>query len=279
MLNSIKKIAREIITKEQKKVAYDLINRSLQPFSPSLSKKLILILGCQRSGTTLTFLILNTHPKIIGFDETQCNFDYPDAITLLKNSAKSFLLCYKLPTKTADLQYISKHFPQAKIIWPLRHPFAVISSMQSLILLKQRNWIDKCGKNELKKLAYLFPDILSLDLDKLDNISIGAHIWNYKNMLIQKFQDYGLDVFAFQYEDLLEKPEKTILQIVDFIGLDWSDNLINHHKYYQDHQKYAGGTKGNRPIDDSRKQPELILSNGEQELITSLCFNWEHPTF
>ena len=35
-----------------------------------MKNKPILVLGCQRSGTTLLNLILDSHPQIHGFDET-----------------------------------------------------------------------------------------------------------------------------------------------------------------------------------------------------------------
>ena len=60
----IRGISKSTLTPSTKDLLRDVVN--LRVFSPSLSDHLLLILGTQRSGTTLSLLMLQAHPNIIG---------------------------------------------------------------------------------------------------------------------------------------------------------------------------------------------------------------------
>lgn len=274
LINSLKNSVTKNLNNNQTRLIRNLVE---PPFLYSqLSKQSILILGCQRSGNTLTFLILNSHPQVKGIDETETNYSFPHQSILYRNSINNYLTCFKLPNQTFKFKYITQHYPQTKIIFPIRNPYSVISSMRSFAIQTktiQKNWLNCFAKKELLKLdSSFFPDILSLDLDSLDEISLGAYLWNYKNMALDKYKKAGFDIFVFKYEDLLDNPRKVITKILDFANLDWDDIVLNHQKYYEgDEKRYPGGTHGNRPINISKKKRKLNLSKDEIELITSIC--------
>lgn len=273
LLNSLKNSVTKNLTINQTRLLRNIIE---PPFLYSqLSKRSALILGCQRSGTTLTFLILNSHPQIKGIDETQSNYSFPHQSFLYRYAKNDNLVCLKLPNQTFNLKYITQHFPQAKIIWPVRNPYMVISSMRSFIVegkKKQGNWLDFYVKEELIGLSNFLPAILSLDLDNLDNISLASHLWNYKNLALEKYRQAGLDTFVFRYEDLLDNPRKVIDENLNFLGLVWDDVVLNHHTYYSGHTKrYPGGTRGDRPINRSYKKRKPNLTQQEIRTVSSIC--------
>jgi hypothetical protein len=138
---------------------------------------------------------------------------------------------------------------------------------------KQGNWLNCFAKEELLGLdADFLPDISALDVDSLDEVSLGAYIWKYKNMALKKYQKLGFDVFTFKYEELLNNPQKVIRKILYFLDLDWDNIVLNHQQYYRDDQKrYPGGTSGNKAINLANQKQKPNLSEGEIKSITSIC--------
>ena len=132
-------------------------------FCRILSSRVIIVLGCQRSGTTLLYMLITAHSKITGKDESESNYDFPKAINLLVSFWNSKLICYKLPNKTHDLDLIIQRFPSAKVLWIERDPLAFISSMKSLRFNKYngQNWLEAYGYRVFKRQAILFPEISS----------------------------------------------------------------------------------------------------------------------
>ena len=242
----------------------------------SRSKDSVLILGCQRSGTTLTYLIFNSHPQVRGIDETETGYSFPHQSVLYRNSRQNYLTCLKLPNQTFNFDYIRQHFPQTKIVVPMRDPYQVVDSMRSFeIQNKQRqgNWLNFFAKSELLRLGNsFFPEIFALDLDRLDEISLGAYVWKYKIMAIEKYKRSGFKTLVFKYEELLKNPHRVIGNILNFTDLAWDDIVLNHQNYYDgDSKRYPGGTRADRPIDTSNKKRQLNLSPSQIDSITSIC--------
>lgn len=272
-LRSFKNSITSKLTKKQTKFLRNLIE---PPFLySSLSKNSVLILGCQRSGTTLTYLIFNSHPQVKGIDETATGYSFPHQSVLYGNSLKNYLTCLKLPNQTSNFDYIASHFPQTKIVIPIRNPYRVLASMRAFKIetkTKSGNWLDYFAKDELLELSTFFPEIKSLDVNQLNKIEIGAYVWKYKNLAIVKYREAGFKVFAFKYENLLKNPRSVIGKILDFTDLEWDDIVLDHQKYYDgDDKKYPGGTQGNRPIKRANKDSKLNLSSSEIKLINSIC--------
>lgn len=158
----------------------------------------------------------------------------------------------------------------------MRDPYQVVASMRSFAIKnnkKQGNWLSCYGRDELVRLGTnLFPEILALDLESLDEVALGAYIWKYKNLAIEKYKQAGFDVFIFKYENLLDNPRQVISKILDFVSLGWDNIVLNHQKYYDgDEKSYPGGTRGDRPINVLNKKRQLNLSKREIESITSIC--------
>lgn len=273
MAATLKNLVSKNLTDKQKYILRNWVN--FRFLSPPLSKSLVLILGCQRSGTTLTLLMLQAHPQIQGYDEShshcQSPFPFPHSASLFYHNLRKTLVCFKLPGHVFQLNYFLQYFPHTKIVWPVRHPYSTISSMR-LLENAEGSWINRCAKQELKGIIPLFPEIETLNVDSLDDVSLGAYVWKYKNMAISLFKDRGLNVFDFRYEDLLENPRQTMAKLLEFLELDWSEDVLNFEKSQSASKGYAGKTRGDQPLNKSRKAPNLNLAEEDTQKINSICY-------
>lgn len=233
-----------------------------------LSSKLIFVLGCQRSGTTLAYMLLTAHPRITGKNENESHFSFPKKGELLINCLLGRLTCFKLPTKTPKLSLITRKFPLAKILWITRNPLSVVSSMKSLSMnRKGENWLEVCGISELKRHAKLFPEINNIDFEKMDQVALGAYIYRYKMMTRVKYENSRLKTFVINYESLVENPKKTLSTILESIGLSWSERILQHEQVH----KGKAYNIGDRPLDKTRIEPELCLNGKEIEIINHIA--------
>ncbi len=238
-------------------------------FSWLLSTRLILILGCQRSGTTLTHMLISSHPKIDGKDESEIGFDFPNWKFLICSFLKGHYLSCKLPTKTPELESIIHKFPHATVVWVTRNPLSVVSSMKTLKIGDTTNWLQKHGKSELLRHGKIFPELMAIDFERTDQISLGAYIWKYKLKTRQLYTDSPLRNFSFVYEDLVANPKKEITPMLKDLELNWNDKILNHEEVHRG-KRYPGRTIGSRPIDQSRINPTLNLDEDEIKRVRSI---------
>ncbi|OGW76815.1 MAG: hypothetical protein A3J52_02635 [Omnitrophica bacterium RIFCSPHIGHO2_02_FULL_49_9] len=236
-----------------------------------LSRNVIFILGCQRSGTTLCYMMLTSHPRITGLNEDESGNRYPTWRQILKNTLGGQRTCYKLIVKVGDLKNIQTWFPQAKIVWMIRHPYSVISSMKSLLIKEEgKNWIDGYGIRELDRLKPLFPEINQLDVEHLDNISKGAYVWNYKAIAIADYAKAGYKENILRYEELLKEPECAMKNVLRPIGVGWSPEVLRHEKHHAG-KRYDGGTSGDKPLEINRSAFTHDLNPDEIQKINAIC--------
>jgi len=205
---------------------------------------LFFILGCQRSGTTLTRLILESHSKVTCLDEYSC-YDY----LLTKNDMlleKSENLCLKTPLLTEQFNepfftdpsldfIIHNKYQKNKKIFMIRD---VRDTIASMIFLKQNtsNWFEIWPKQYLEFWKYTIPefkkkyddDMKKIEKSKNPLFSLASFYWKYKN---EKLFDYDTKniVLTMEYETLVQNPKSSILKIIEFLGLEWEDNLLKHH--------------------------------------------------
>ncbi len=234
-----------------------------------LSSKLILILGCQRSGTTLTYMLISSHPKIDGKNENETGYDFPNWKSLIRSFLKGHYFSCKLPTKTPELESIIHRFPHATVVWVTRNSLSVVSSMKALKMDSKTNWLQNYGEIELLRHSKLFTEIMAIDLERADQISLGAYIWKYKLKTRQLYIDSQLRTFPLDYEDLVANPRKEIVPMLKDLGLDWDDKILVHEEVHRG-KRYPGNNVGDRRIDQSRINPTLILDEDEIKRVRSI---------
>ena len=227
-----------------------------------------MVLGCQRSGTTLAFLMLTAHPRMVGLDELDSTGALPPWPVLLANAAAGKKTVFKLPRRSTQAELIAERFHGAHLIWMVRHPLAVVSSMRRLPGEEEQNWIQSYAAGELEYARQFFPEIG--DTGCLDEIELGANVWKYKNMALARFRQRGMNPMVVRYEALLEQPREIMSGVLAQIGLPWSEHVVEHWKHHGQ-RTMIGGTRTDNPIDRSRLQPELALTPEERGRVLDIC--------
>jgi len=201
---------------------------------PISSSAPIVIGGCHRSGTTLLRVLLGRHPKIAGgaestvflsrisspneigglFDmdpgtiadwQRQCRsqvafIDRFQAAVLAAEGKE--IWAEKTPGNVLRFDFVRRHFPNARLIHIVRDGRDVVCSM------RRQRWPKPCGKPgsaaELRRCA------------------------EYWARYVTTGQRFAADPLYFElhYEDLVRNPERVLRELLKFIGLEWSDELL-----------------------------------------------------
>ena len=224
----------------------------------------ILITGCQRSGTTLMGLILDSHHKIQHTDEDSFN------INSLEENTK-FIHSYKLPQEAVNFPFITQQLKPDKIIWMVRNPFDVTRSMLNLHIKRNRTstepWAATFAHKEINKaLQYLPYSTTQEIMDTIEEyrktlsqmsyrdtsngmIIAAATCWSIKQLALKEYKRLNLDFKVIHYEDLVTHPEVILKDCCDFLNIEWNENLLKHHELHKGSS--IGNTKNDRAIDSS----------------------------
>lgn len=229
------KYRRSVVSDRQRWGAVD-VSRWTHPKPLYPNKQLTFLVGFPRSGTTLLDTILRSHPEIKVFEEKPLvramedeigsaaslgNFDELSEREVLKLQEVYFramnqhddigddasVLIDKLPLNIRRVGFIHRVFPQAKFILALRHPCdCVLSSFMQDFELNDAmaNFLT------LENSAQLYADIFELWSSYRDRLSLNVH--------------------TIKYEDLVQDLEGSCKPLIEFLGLDWDDNLKNYQQ-------------------------------------------------
>lgn len=207
------------------------------------------ILGCQRTGTTMMRLILDSHPDIHCFDEWKgysalLNEDY-------SNSKNAKLIGFKCPNWTSLFLKSDQHYQMLKsypIIFMLRDVRGCVASMLKLktgngTYLKgiEKNWASKPTEEILKAKTQTFPEY-----------RVAALYWKEQTSQYIEMIKRGLSVLPIHYEQFVQFPESHLKIICDFLQVPWNDMLMRHHEFYHDETpggKAVGETALDRSVD------------------------------
>jgi hypothetical protein len=249
----------------------------------------ILITGCQRSGTTLMHLILNSHPEIVSIDEA--HYIPNQHQNYLNNPDYGPNVAFKLPTTAHNIKSLTQH--RGKIIWMLRDPRDVVCSMLKLVI---NAYNVKCpwachpagSGAEIYHSASTICEYLKEPLESLlqdyypiavkpteirnrhDAIVAGALCWELKNRLLQIYQQEGIDFHLLSYDALIASPQTVLLEVVEYLELPWNDDMLRHHQLHNGMS--TGNTDNTRPIDPkNNKKWQSFFSDEEVELVMSYC--------
>lgn len=201
----------------------------------------IILAGCQRSGTTLLRVILDSHPHIACGPETSLltggyvphklatRFELPeeeiwrwhDQATDHAHFVELFFSQYaksrgkirwaeKTPQNIRHLDYITRHFPAAKIIHVLRDGRDVVCSIRTHPKYRVVNGqqIDTGIRRPLEPCIRCW----------LDDTAAGMK-WRGDTRYCE-----------VRYEDLIADPEPVLRRLCDFIKEPWDVALLEHHR-------------------------------------------------
>jgi len=192
-----------------------------------ISERPIFIVGMMRSGTSLVEQILSSNPDIFGAGELpyigdqvitlqnispkistynieQLNYSaqrYLEKVDILNSHTKYFV--DKLPINFLNIGYIWLMFPGALIIHCQRDPLDTCLSCYF-----QNFFMTQRYTNSLETLGQFYLDY--------------SRLMDHWKAIFQHF------IYDVRYEDLVSSPEDEIRKLVQFTGLPWNDNYLDH---------------------------------------------------
>ena len=208
----------------------------------------IFIVGCQRSGTTLLRLMLDSHPNISCGPETRFLQDFAkltseswDRLSLygfpksywLDKSAEffdSFQTEYaksrgkgrwadKTPRYALSLGYINELFPTCQIVHVIRDGRDVVASHR-----------DRWGYWSAVKAAEKWPRYIKAARRVGDRLPDDRY-------------------FEVHYEDVVLDTEKTLRQLLGFLGEQWDEAVLHHDEAEHDvagrYEQFSGERRAN----------------------------------
>lgn len=237
------------------------------------SKNLIIIVGCQRSGTTLLGQVLGSHDETFLVDESDGLYKWFEAwinclpcqsslnVATIKKAAQKYtdkrsqfasindLSGYKMVLKAPNLTFayseISLLSAKPIIVFVTRDVRGVVASMLKLPHIIDRQF-EFFQKN--KFIVNSFHKELALIKNSKAPLHIkAAIIWKIKNKLFYEFSKKDLNPFLVNYEKLVEVDNLLYEQLVHHCNLGLSESLMNHHSLMTGHG--PGNTLRKRKID------------------------------
>jgi hypothetical protein len=200
----------------------------------------IFIVGCQRSGTTLLRLMLDSHPRISCGPETRFLED------LAKVTEENW-------TRLAHYGY-----PQQYWLNAVARFFGTIQSDYARSRGKAR-WADKTPRYALSLdfIDRLYPrcQVVHVVRDGRDVVASHRHRFGYAAAMkaAEKWPRYVQAARAagekmmpgryheLRYENLVADPEGTMRALLEFLGEEWDDAVLHHEEHPHDvADKYAG---------------------------------------
>ena len=132
---------------------------------------------------------------------------YFNQIESYKKNKNKKITIDKMPLNLVHVGEILRFFPNAKFILALRHPYDCVLScfMQNFML------------------NHAMANFLNLD-DTLKLYDLTMSLWKkYTNV-------FKIDHHLIRYEDVVSNFKKTIGDLLKFLNVKWSDNVIEFYK-------------------------------------------------
>ncbi|MGH8496468.1 MAG: tetratricopeptide repeat-containing sulfotransferase family protein [Gammaproteobacteria bacterium] len=196
----------------------------------------VFLMGFPRSGTTLTDLLLDGHPRIrtleekptldavIAFLEKNHAAGFPGALPVLSGTdieelrevyfgelerhierQPGMLIVDKLPIRTVHAGLIWRLFPQARIVFSLRHPCDVCLS----------------GFMQQFYLTDAFANFFTLE----DTVLIYDKVMRLWQLYVSTLKP---EHHVVRYERLIDDLESETRRLIHFLGLPWDDAALDY---------------------------------------------------
>jgi tetratricopeptide (TPR) repeat protein len=196
----------------------------------------VFILGMPRSGTTLVEQILAAHPHVVGAGELDDigqtaaalrgtidpESTYPEVVTL----ASSALLDERAQQYLEKLERLGGG--ALRVTDKMPHNFLHIGLIQ---LLLPRARIIHCRRDPLDTcLSCYFHDFTGRHPYAYDLGHLGFYYREYERLMEHWRKLLGPHLLEIQYEDLVADLEGVSRKMVDYCGLEWSDDCLRFYE-------------------------------------------------
>jgi cytochrome c-type biogenesis protein CcmH/NrfG len=206
------------------------------PPAPERDPAPVFIVGMPRSGTSLTEQILASHPGVFGAGEREAlnrlvrevqtpfpgprfHLKNPDALTAraIERMGRTALrdlkalapaaarIIDKNPVNYLHLGLISRLFPGARVLHCVRDP------------------MDTC-------LSCYFHNLAGADVMAGDLALMGRWYVAYRGVMDHWKRVLDLPIMDVVYEEMVEDQEGVTRRVVEFLGLDWQEEMLNFHE-------------------------------------------------
>ena len=263
-------------------------------------RRMVFVVGCQRSGTTLTGQILGAHPNAVLIDEpdgsmrwmratfesgasptaslqrwrslrsARANYKNPrERFTLLGRVRKQIShLILKSPNLTFFSRQIAARYPGSPVVYLVRDVRDVVASVSHTrpeILESQTERI-----RARPELFERFPKETELLFDPgTPAYARTAAMAVIKMSLGEDFQRVGLPTMRVRYEDLVSEPQRWVPRLLAHVGLPVASEPLAHHRTLDG--VGPGGTLRSRAIDtDSMGRWRTALTSAQVEVINGI---------
>jgi hypothetical protein len=200
---------------------------------PADPQQPIFIVGCQRSGTTLLRLMLDSHPNISCGPETR----FLEGLSKVAEEASLRLARYGFPDDYWDRK-VAEFFDSFQRDYAERRG--------------RKRWADKTPRYALS-LDYinrLFPECLVVHVIRDGRDVVTSHLarWGYWSGVkaIQKWQQYIRTArrtgqampenryYELRYEDLVADTEGAMASLLEFVGEPWDPQVLDYRNMPHD---------------------------------------------
>lgn len=258
-----------------------------------------LIAGCQRSGTTMMRLILESHRDVQCFDE---QYSYEILAGRVKHhEPTSPVVGFKIPVWSEQLLQAELHwneysyqygndpvpnfYGREPLIFMVRSPLDTVSSMMKL-KVESDSWLQRVGLPVLNSMAEegRLSEQSRADLEfasscECPDVAMGALYWKIKSSAALDYIEAGLPVQLVIYERFVGAPTAFLPGILRHIGVDWDESVLLHHERPHGELvdgKAIGDTDPNRPIDThSIGHSSISLSASQMALVEKMAGDLE----
>lgn len=188
------------------------------------SDRPIFIIGMPRSGTSLLEQMLASHTDVYGAGElphfSNIAEEAMKAGTIQKGADfKSIGQAYLDATADLPGKFVTDKMPQNYLYAGL----IALALPGARILHTNRNAMDTCLSNFMT--YFSGAQSFSYDLAEL-----GGRYRRYADLMAHWHEVMPGRIFDVPYEDLVGKPETTLKRVVDHLGLEWQDTMLDFHK-------------------------------------------------
>lgn len=221
--------------------------------SVGVENNVFIIMGCQRTGTTLLKLILESHPQIFVHGE-MTSYDLFCGNQSYQQGTKLVGLQLNLMMEQVPLFSDIKH----PIITTRRDPVDVIASMygNNLISTNIVHYIEMKMLGDLFFQGQMETECLWLgEFEKGTKEYEAAYAvvyYKYRCFLINNYIKLKYPVCVIDYEELVNNPEYVIKTLCQFLKIEYDDRLLQHHilphTEILSNGRTAGKTYPNLPI-------------------------------
>ena len=199
------------------------------------------IVGSQRSGTTLLGLALGAHEGIEWLDE-----DRAYAAVAERPGDGHRMRLFKVPGWTGALSTFVGHFPGGAYLFMKRPAVQVVASMLTLRGTAATSWAELFAAVEARVAMAAFADPRARDVLERhyrraagDTVLMATLCAVARQALVAEYRRSRLRVLEVDHEQLVADPRTTLSGVLDFIGLPWSDRVLDGVRHKD----------GGRPID------------------------------